>query len=388
MRHKRHAALAKFIMGLGTLAVSLSAIETAFADPTPGEYGIGIISDDTGPIASAGISYHRGADLAVAEINKDGLAGQGVTLKLGVKDSGSDAARAVQAITQFASDRKILATTCCIITPNVNAVKPIAVSNAIPLVIYGATKPGIPEQPYVTSVVALPGPQEVSMAKRISADLKPQTAVYYVAGDNDIFVGRARDVQKIYESGGAKTVEMISTLSNDTDFTGPATQGMAHNPDMIVVMATQQPTVGIISALRQRGYKGTIVTSEVISTPAVFKKVGEIVVGIPFALSFQPGLSQGDKAQAFIKEFQGAYGELPDVYAAQGYTAIQYIAQALKTLSGKPTRQTLAEAMWKVTAIERNLYNGQTVVDGQAQIPATLIVNWKPDGKIVLWEKP
>ncbi|PWV95789.1 amino acid/amide ABC transporter substrate-binding protein (HAAT family) [Hoeflea marina] len=370
------------------MAVALGIAAPAHADPDAGEYRIGMISDDSGPIASAGQSYHQGADIAVAEINSKGLAGEGVTLALDIKDSGSDAARAVQAMTQFGSDRGILATTCCILSAIAAAVSPIAMSNEVPLVIYGATRASLPQEPYVTSVVALPGPQEVAMSERLAAELKPQKVAYFLSGDNDIFKARAMAMKEVIEKSGAATVAEISTLSADTDFTGPATQGIATDPDLIVVMTTQQPTVGIITALRQRGYEGTIVTSEVLSPPAIFKKSGETITGIPFALSFQPGVSDSEAAVAFIDAYKAQYNALPDVYAAQGYMAIQFIAQGLKTLSGKPTRQDLAKAMWGTSDIAVNPYGGQPMESGQARTPNTLIVNWTKDGEVKLWEKP
>ena len=376
------------LLSAGYMALALGIAAPAYADPDAGEYHIGMVSDDSGPIASAGQSYHHGADIAIAEINSKGLAGEGVTLVLDVKDSGSDAARAVQAMSQFGSDRKILATTCCILSSIAAAVSPIAMSNEVPLVIYGATRESLPKEPYVTSVVALPGPQEVKLSERIASELQPKKVAYFLSGDNDIFKARAMAMKDVIEKSGAETVAEISTLSADTDFTGPATQGIATNPDLIVVMTTQQPTVGIITALRQRGYEGMIVTSEVLSPPAIFKKSGDTIAGIPFALSFQPGVSDSEAAVSFIEAYQTEYSAMPDVYAAQGYMAMQFIAEGLKSLSGKPTREDLAKAMWNTKEISVNPYGGQAMENGQARTPNTLIVNWTKDGEVKLWEKP
>lgn len=373
------------------LAVGFSAscglATVANAEPDAGEYKLGIISDDTGPIAAAGISFHNGADLAIAEINETGLAGEGVTFTLEVKDSASDAARSVQAMTQFAADRDILAITCCVLSPNAAAVSQFAMQSGVPTVIYGATRGGLPQEPYITSVVALPGAQEVLLAERMAREIAPKKVAYFKQSDNDIFTERATALQEVMEASGAETTAEIFILGADTDFTGPATQAMATNPDMVYVWVTQTPAVGIITALRQRGYEGLIVTSEVISPPAVFEKAGENVVDIPFALSFQPGVSETEAAKTFIDAFQAEYGKLPDVYAAQGYTAIQLIAQGMKSLDGEPTREDLAQAIWSIKNIERNVYGGQEMVDGQARTPSTLIVNWTPEGKVELWEK-
>ncbi len=381
----RSSKFFKRILSAGFIA-SVGLAGVASAAPDAGEYKLGIISEDTGPIAAAGISFHHGADLAIKHINEQGLAGEGVTLSLAVKDAASDAARSVQAIAQFAADRNILAVTCCVLSPNAAAVKELATQAGLPVVIYGATRENLPEKPFITSVVALPGPQEVLLAERMAEVVAPKTVAYIKQGDNDMQTARSEKLQEVMEAAGAETTAVISALGSDTDFTGPATQAMATNPDMIYVWMNQTAGIGAITALRQRGYEGVIVTSEIISPPAVFEKSGETVANIPFALSFQPGISDSDTAIAFVEAYQAEHGELPDVYAAQGYTAIQLIAQGMRSLDGKPTREALAEAIWNVTEIEYNLYGGQEMVDGQARTPETLIVNWTPEGEVKLWE--
>lgn len=368
-------------------AASVGLAGIAGAAPDAGEYKLGIVSDDTGPLAAAGISFHNGADLAIEEINAKALAGEGVSFTLEVKDSASDAARAVQAMTQFAADRKVMAVTCCILSSIAGAVGQIATSSQLPLVIYGATREGLPQEPYVTSVVALPGPQEVMLAERMAAEVDPKSVAFFKQSDNDIFLARAKSIEEVMKASGAEISAEVFVLGADTDFTGPATQAMATNPDMIYVWTTQQAAVGIITALRQRGYEGVIVTSEVISPPAVFQKSGKTVADIPFALSFQPGVSDTEVAKGFIQAYSDKFGALPDVYAAQGYTAVQFIAQAMKSLDGAPSRADLAKAMWGASAIDINLYGGQDMANGQAHTPATLIVNWTPEGEVKLWEK-
>lgn len=368
----------------GALLGSLCA-GAASAAPTAGEYVLGFITENTGPLAAAGLSYHRGAQLAVEEINADSSIGPGVRLRLSDKESGSDAARAVQAANQFNADRNVVAVTCCILSPVAGALKPIVANAKLPLVIYGATLPGLPNPPYVYSVVGLPGPQEVKMTRTLASELKPKSVTYFVNADNEGFQNRFKAAQKVMEEAGVTTAGVVSILSADTDFTAPATQAMGQNPDLIMVWTTQTPAAGIIAALRARGYKGQISASDVISPAPVFKKIGEALAGVPFPITFAADVATSAPAKAFVASYGKRFGDAPDTYAAQGYTAIRLVAQAMRTLDGKPTREALAAALSKVGQIDDDLYGGTPMRDGQATIENSIVATWTKDGKITRW---
>lgn len=378
--------LRKSCAAMAAAGLLLVPLHARAAGLTPGEYTIGFVTENTGPLAAAGLSYHHGAQLAIDEINERAWLGQGSRLKLSEKESGSDAARAVQALTQFVADRNVIAATCCILSPVAGAMRPVAVNAKIPLVLYGATMPGLPQLPYVTSIVGLPGPQEVAMAKRLAETLKPKTVTYFVNADNEAFQGRFKAAQKVMEDAGVKTAGVVSILSADTDFTAPATQAMGTSPDMIMVWTTQTPAGGIIAALRARGYKGHITANDVIAPPPMFKKIGAPLAGVPFPVLFSAEISTAAEAKKFIGEYQSRFKELPDAYAAQGYTAMYLIAQGLKSSDGKPTREGLAQAIAAITKVEHNLYDGLPMKDGQADYQKSLLGTWSVDGKVVAWE--
>lgn len=379
-RAARRPALAALV------AAALVAAGLARAAPDAGEYGIGFVTEMTGPVAAAGVSYHKGAQLAVDEINAQGFVGKDVRLKLIDKESGSDAARAVQAVSQFAADRTVIAATCCILSPVAATVKPVSTSAGLPLVIYGATLPGLPQPPLVTSIVGLPGPQEVKMTKMLAETLKPKSVTYFVNGDNEGFQNRFKAARKVMEDAGVKTADVITILSGDTDFTGPATQAIAGDPDLIMVWTTQTPAAGIIAALRTRDFTGHISASDAISPAPVFKKIGAALAGVPFPLTFSAEISETPEAKAFIEGYQQKFGSPPDTYSAQGYTAIYLIAQALRGLSGAPSRADLAEAIGKIQSIDHNVYGGVPMVNGQADIRNSIVAAWTPEGKVARWE--
>src|SRR3954452_18782029 len=96
-------------------AFLVQAMPAAAQGLAPGEYKIGFITENTGAIASAGQSYWNGAQLAAADVEAGKYLG-GASIVLDSKESGSDAARAIQNANQFVADRSVLAISCCILS--------------------------------------------------------------------------------------------------------------------------------------------------------------------------------------------------------------------------------------------------------------------------------
>lgn len=372
------------LMGATLIALAMHAGPAAAQGLAPGEYKVGFITENTGVLASAGQSFWNGAQLAAEEVKSKKYLGD-ASIALEPKESGSDAARSIQVMNQFIADRSIIATTCCIFSAVANSVKPIVLGAKIPLVIYGATAPGLPQPPWIYSLAILPGPKDTATAVKVAEALKPKTAAYILAADNEAFKDRMTATQKVLEKMGVSTAGVVSVLNKDTDFTGAATQAMGLKPDIILVYAPQQPAAGAIMALRDRGYKQTIVGNDALAPAPIFQKMGPTVVGVPFPVSFSMSINDSPEAKAFVTTFQAKFKSQPDIYSAQGYEVVWFIAQGLKSISGTPTRESLATALSKIAKIDHQVYGGEQMKDGQAETVGTLVVSWSSDGKLVPW---
>lgn len=369
------------------VSITMQASQAVAQGLTPGEYKIGFITENTGPIAQAGQSFWAGAQLAVQDIKAAKYIGAS-SIVLEPKESGSDAARSIQAMNQFIADRSIIATTCCILSPVAGSLKPVVLAAKIPMVIYGATAAGLPQPPWIYSMTILPGPKDTAAALLVADAIKPKTAAYILAADNDAFKGRMLPTQKALEAKGVATSGVVSVLTKDTDFTAAATQAMGLKPDLVLVYATQQAAAGVITALRDRGYTKTIVGNDVLSPEAMFKKMGATVVGVPFPVSFSDTIGVSAEAKTFVAAYKAKFNVSPDIYSAQGYQMVWFIAQGLKSISGAPTRESLSAALEKVEKIDYQVYGGEFMKDGQAQTTGTIVVNWSADGKLVPWTAP
>jgi branched-chain amino acid transport system substrate-binding protein len=116
-----------------------------------------------------------------------------------------------------------------------------------------------------------------------------------------------------------------------TDFSGPVTQTLADDPDVILVGGPSQPTALVIQALRQQGYEGGFIVMD----QAKFEEMEQIVsrselegsVGVyPLEAYTTPG------AMGFVERFYEKFGHErpPTSETALNYFGLNIVAQAME----------------------------------------------------------
>ena len=93
---------------------------------------------------------------------------------------------------------------------------------------------------------------------------------------------------------------------------------------------------------------------------------------------------QTPEAVAFTELYEAEYGEVPDVFSAQGYTAIKFAAEGLRR-AGTGDSEAVAQALATVTELETP-YGTVVFEDGQASLASeTTFMIWNADGTQSLW---
>ena len=97
-----------------------------------------------------------------------------------------------------------------------------------------------------------------------------------------------------------------------------------------------------------------------------------------------------DREHAFDSWFPNSaaydkqFGSQPQTYAAEGFTALYTIAQALKQVKGTPTRASLTTAMNAMKTLSDTIYGPVTFQNGGlVKSDPTLIVHYASDGSVV-----
>lgn len=346
---------------------------------------LGLVTATQGNIAFAGTSYLKGAELAVEQINAAG----GLQVELRTEEGSEVPEQVVNAFNRLASDGEVDGVICCILSPVAGAVKPVSEAAGVPLMIYGATLPGLANPPYTYRSASLPQEGNRQLAQRIVDTLAPDTVAYTVTADNEGMLSQLEAFREPFEAAGVEDLGVTETLAADTDFSGAATEVISKSPDVVVVSQIGEPSAGMIKALRDRGYEGTIVANATISTKPIFDSAGEALVGAPFPIEYSPA-STVPAAKEFTAAYEEKFGETPDTYSSQGYVAVQVMAEGARNAvdaAGEVDRESLAEGLAAIGTMD-TVWGPLAFDGGQATAESILFATWSSDGTVQPWEPP
>ncbi|GAA1854223.1 ABC transporter substrate-binding protein [Microbacterium koreense] len=374
-------------------AASLVALAGCASDDQPSgegseavEYVVGFPAILSGPAAFAGVPIADGAKLAVKEINESGFLGEGSTIDLKIDDIKGDPAQAIALFNQYAADGAsgIL---CCGLSSEAGALAPVITDKSTPAVVTSAILAGLADPPYIYRSVILPSEPGGMYDQFVDAivpgeDIK--TAVVVVTADNDGMVGDAKVWTEALERNGVEILKTIETSAADTNYTQAATEIEALNPDAVIGSTLGTPSALLAKSMRERGYDQPFLTSYGVDSEELFTTSGGGLEGTIFMSPFHAGFNTNEEAVTFVEAYEAEYGEIPDMYGAQGYTAMWLLAQGLKA-AGDPDPQKVAETLEGITS-QDSVYGPLTYSGGQASLdgPGVYLV-WQADGTLEEW---
>ncbi|WP_170285650.1 ABC transporter substrate-binding protein [Microbacterium rhizomatis] len=362
--------------------------------PAPGgsaaavTYVVGFPAILSGPAAFAGVPISDGAKLAVKEINESGYLGEGSKIDLKIDDIKGDPAQAIALFNQYAADGAsgIL---CCGLSSEAGALAPVITAKSTPAVVTSAILAGLADPPYIYRSVILPSQKGGMYDQFVDAVVpgeKIKTAVIVVTADNDGMVGDSKVWQAALERNGVDVLKVIETSAADTNYTQAATEIESLNPDAVVGSTLGTPSALLAKSMRERGYDKPFLTTYGVDSEALFTTSGGGLAGTIFMSPFHAGFNDNETAVNFVKAYEAEYNATPDMYGAQGYTAMWLLAQGLKG-AGDPDPQKVADALSKVTT-QDSVYGTLTYEGGQASLdgPGEYLV-WQKDGTLKQWDK-
>ena len=342
---------------------------------------IGAALSMTGAGAPYGPMQKAGIQLAVDDVNKAGLV-PGTKLDVVFEDDGSSKEQAINVYQRFINRDKVAVIIGPTLSTPATAADPIAQASRVPvLAVSNTAASGITDVGDYIWRVSLMEKQVVPYAlKRAQAKLGfKSAAVLY--GNDDVFTKAGYDVmKKSLEDLGVKIVGTQTFAKPDRDFNAQLTSLKGASPDILVVSALADNASAIVTQARQLGYKGPILGGNGLNSPAFIKNGGPAAEGVLVGTSWNSA-SPDPVNQKFIEEMK-ARGTNPDQFAAQAYTGVMVIADALKRAGGTGSREDVKKGFGMVKDLPTPLgkFSFTASRDGEHE-PALQQVK---DGKFVI----
>lgn len=300
-------------------------------DPIP----IGISVAQTSNTALLGQDEVNGAKVAEKYFNDRGGV-NGRPIKLIYEDTAGDEQGAINAFTAQITKNKVVAIVGPTLSQQAFAADPVADKAKVPVVGPSNTAdkiPGIGE--YVRRVSApvnAIAPNSIKAALAQNANIK-NVAVFYAQNDafsvneTQVFQSTAKDLKL-----NVVTVQKFQTT--DTDFQQQVTAALALKPDLAIVSGLATDGGNLVKQLRELGFKGSIIGGNGLNTTNIFPVCKAQCDGIFIAQAYSPEF-ESETNTGFKKEYQAQFSKDPPQFAAQTFSGVQVVVDALKAVDGK-----------------------------------------------------
>src|SRR5947209_9632386 len=330
------AALVITACGGGTAAPSASAGASAtVAGPLP-DVKVGLATAKSGAANFYNPQQTQGAQLAVDQFNATGgFQGGRQKIQLIVEDDGSVRDQGITVFKKFIEQDKVTA----ILGPTLSAVAagahPVAQAAGVPVIAISNTGLGIVGKcDYgpcdwifrASRGEQSAGPQTVKAATS-KLGLKKVVIIY---GDGKFELDDLQIFKDAFKANGVTVAKEIPYRATDVDFAPFVTAAKAENPDAIVASSLAGPAGKILDEIAKQMPGKRLIggNGPNPSAPLTDPNAGPLLVG-PAGSKASTDKTNTD----FIAAYKQKFGNDPDQFAAQSYSAMLVLIDAMKRTS-------------------------------------------------------
>ncbi|MFY9139804.1 MAG: ABC transporter substrate-binding protein [Thermacetogeniaceae bacterium] len=337
-----------FFVVLCSLALIAAGCNSSQSSSEEGDtIKIGFLGGKTGNHAHYGIETLKGMEMAVEEINEAGGV-LGKKLEIIEGDHGSNISQAAS-VTQKLITQGVAAIVGDPTTGITKSVAPICQQNEIVLMSAGAVGTGVLEigdyifRDCLPDVVAAPG-QVKYLKEELGWDkvaLVTTTGLDYSESLTDIF-------KPALAKYGIEIVAEETIMEGDTNFSAVVTSLSTKEFDGVIFTGYYTEGALFLKEMRKQGLKQVIAGGDGLLGKELYQLGGEAAEGSMVYTGFAVDMERAsEKTKAFIEKYKANNNNnLPDMFAAQGYDAVMWLADAMKEAnSSDPTvyREVLAK---------------------------------------------
>ena len=287
---------------------------------------IGSIFSTSGDGVAFGPQQLKAAQLAIGQINDDGGI-EGAKLELAQRNDNSEPSDSVKQMKSLI-DLNSIAVLGPTFSNQAAAADPVANKAGMPVLAVSNTGPGIVgDCPYPCEFIFR---DSLGEAEAIPANIKtlveaenPKTAAIVHPADDAFGESSAVTAKQAFEANGVK----VNTVARST---AALLLALNTKPDVFMITASSgESATDLIKSLRRNGFSGPILGGNAFNSTTSSTIAGTDGKGAQSAAAWYSG-NDSEENQKFIQDYKSAYGEAPDQFAAQSYTGVELLAEALE----------------------------------------------------------
>lgn len=329
--------LAGIVMSLSLVAGSLVGCGTEKGNSSGGDdkvIKIGANLELSGGVASYGQSILEGLELAIEEINKDGIDGK--KIKLVKADNKSEGSEATANVLKLIDQDKVSAIVGAATSGNTLAQVQIAQDKKIPIITPTGTNPDLTFKDdklndFIFRTCFIDPFQGNVAANFASKELKVKKAAIYVDSSSDYSKGLAAAFEKQFKENGGEIVAEEAFVAKDTDYRATLTNLKSAKPDFIFLPGYYEEVGLIVKQAREAGLDVPFMGGDGWDSPKLIEIAGKETLNNTYITNHYSSGDPDEKIQKFVKAFGEKYsGKSPDAFNALGYDTGYVLADAIK----------------------------------------------------------
>jgi branched-chain amino acid transport system substrate-binding protein len=184
------------------------------------------------------------------------------------------------------------------------------------------------------------------------------------------------------EEEGVTVSETITFSKADTDFRALLTQAQQSDPDAIVVSALIEAAIPLVTQARELGIDVPIIGGNGFNNPRLMADAGEAAEGVVVGAAWNSA-SDNPENQAFLEAYEAEYSAQPDQFAAQAYTGLVLVDQAVRA-NCAADRESLKTALGELEGVPTVL--GEFSIDENRDAVHPAVVQVVRDGTFAVLE--
>lgn len=363
------------LMNLPIKAVIAGCLSVAFY--AQADIKIGVAGPFSGPNATYGAQYWKGATQAAEDINATGgINGEKIVLVQG--DDACEPKQAVSVANRLADQDKVMAVVGHFCSSSTMPASEVYDEAGILTITPGSTNPQITERG-MNGMFRMCGrdDQQGSIAANYILDTLKAKKVAVIHDKDTYGQGLADATKAALQKRGVKEVMYEGLSRGEKDFNALVTKMSSLNPDVVYFGGCHPEAGPLVRQMREQGMKAKFFSGDCIVTEEMVTAAGGPQYTNGVYMTFGNDPRQIPAGKTVIEKFR-ASGFEPEGYTLYAYASIQALAAAYKA-AGKDNEK--AGAWLKANSVDTVMGKKSWDSKGDLKVSDYVIYQWDDKGK-------